>query len=94
MMRDQTSINLYVQPNARCNEIVGFKQGILHIKVSAPPVRGKANKELINFIGKTLGIARGDIAIERGLTSRNKVMSIKGLDSAQVMQRLGGRSSA
>lgn len=90
MMRNQTSINLYVQPNARCNAIVGFKDGVLHVKVAAPPQKGEANAELINFISRSLGIGKSSMAIERGFTSRNKVVSITGLGRDDIIQRLRG----
>lgn len=89
MSQSQVKINVQVSPNARHNEVVGFESDILKVKVAAPPLQGKANKELIKFLGQTLKISRGSITIERGLTSRNKVIAIVGLDRAEIVKRLG-----
>ena len=88
MIYTQTNITVQVQPNARRNEVVGFEGDILHIKIKAPPVKGKANSELIDFLSEILGITKASIRIEKGLTSRRKLISIKGLGQAQTLERL------
>ncbi len=65
---------------------------MLRVKVAAPPVRGKANKELIDFLSQLLGISKSSIAIEKGLTSRKKVIAVKGLSQTQILERLGAES--
>jgi uncharacterized protein (TIGR00251 family) len=89
MSQSQARINVQVSPNARHNEVVGFESDILKVKVAAPPLQGKANKELIKFLSQTLKISRGSITIERGLTSRNKIIAIAGLDRTEIAKRLG-----
>ena len=88
MNHNHTNITVQVQPNARRNEVLSFEDGILHIKIKAPPVKGKANSELIDFLSEILGITKASIRIEKGLTSRRKLISIKGLDQAQILERL------
>jgi uncharacterized protein len=89
MSQSQARINVQVSPNARHNEVVGFESDILKVKVAAPPLQGKANKELIKFLSQTLKVSRGSITIERGLTSRNKIIAIAGLDRTEIAKRLG-----
>ena len=89
MNQSQARINVQVSPNARHNEVVGFESDILKVKVAAPPLQGKANKELIKFLSQTLKVNRGSITIERGLTSRNKIIAITGLDRTEIVKRLG-----
>lgn len=89
MSQSQARINVQVSPNARHNEVVGFESDILKVKVAAPPLQGKANKELIKFLSQTLKVNRGSITIERGLTSRNKIIAITGLDRTEIVKRLG-----
>ena len=89
MNQSQARINVQVSPNARHNEVLGFESDILKVKVAAPPLQGKANKELIKFLSQTLKISRGSITIERGLTSRNKIIAITGLDRTEIVKRLG-----
>ena len=92
MNRSQTNIVVQVQPNARRNEVLGFEDGVLHIRIAAPPVKGQANRELIDFLGRLLGVSKASITIEKGLTSRRKVIAIQGLDRAQILERLGAES--
>ena len=77
-----------MQPNARQNEVLGFEEGILRLKIAAPPVDGKANKELIAFLSKRLGISKSSITIDRGQTSKSKVISIIGLARDQIYERI------
>lgn len=77
-----------VHPNAARNELAGFSEGVLRVKVSAPPVKGKANKELIAFLAQKLGLSKGDLTIIKGHTSRNKVMAIAGLTQEEIARRL------
>jgi len=60
----------------------------LRVKVAAPPVKGKANKELIAFLAQKLGLSKGDLTIIKGHTSRNKVMAIAGLTQEEIARRL------
>jgi uncharacterized protein (TIGR00251 family) len=91
LVERQVSITVQVQPNARRNEVLGFEDGILHVKIAAPPVKGKANRELIEFLSRLLGVSKGRITIERGITSRRKVVAIAGLDREQIVARLGAQ---
>jgi uncharacterized protein YggU (UPF0235/DUF167 family) len=53
-----------------------------------PSVKGKANKELIEFLSKLLAISKGNFTIEKGMSSKRKVIAIKQLTPAQISQRL------
>jgi len=66
-----------VIPRSSKNEVVGeMSDGILKIKLTAAPVDGEANKELIKLLAKYFGVAKSRIKIVKGLTSRNKVVEI------------------
>ena len=84
----EAKITVRVYPGAARNEVVGFKGGVLRVKVSAPPVKGKANDELIAFLSKVLGVSKSRIGITTGHTTRNKVIAIDGLSQEDVMKRL------
>ena len=88
MADKKTTLTLHVQPNARHNEVLGFEEGILRLKIAAPPVDGKANKELIAFLSKRLGVSKGSITIDRGHTSKTKIISIAGLNRNLAIERL------
>ena len=77
-----------VHPSSARNEVVGGSEGIWRVRVVAPPVKGKANKELIAFLSQLLGVAKSQIGIIKGHTTRNKVIAINGLSREDIMKRL------
>jgi len=81
-------IAVRVYPGAATNEVVGTIGGVLQVRVSAPPVKGRANEELVAFLSEALGVSRDSISIVRGHVTRNKVVAIEGLSQAEVMRRL------
>jgi len=85
---NEVKISLRVYPNASRNEVVGFTNGILRVKVSAPPIKGKANRELITFLSRLLGVGKGSVNILKGHTTRNKVVAVDGLSQEEVMKQL------
>ncbi len=92
MSQDQTNITVQVQPSARRNGVLGFEDGVLKVKIAAPPVKGRANKELIAFLSQLLKVSKGSITLEKGATSRRKVIGISGLSQAEVWKRLAAQS--
>jgi len=79
---------LKVTPNASRNEIAGLSGGILQVRIAAPPERGKANRELIAFLSRALGVRKTAIAIIRGENSRHKAIAIEGMNREDVINRL------
>lgn len=65
-------LRLYIQPGARSSGITGIHDGRLKIKISAPPRDGEANKEIIGFLSKILGVIKSDVEILRGESGRSK----------------------
>lgn len=70
-------IKVKLSPNSSKNEILEFADGILKVKVTAPPVEGKANKALCDFLARELSIPKSDIIITKGSSSRNKTIFIE-----------------
>ena len=85
--KKQARIVVRVQPNASQNQIAGFKDGVLYLRVAAPPVEGKANQELIRFLSGILEVSKSDITIEKGMTGKRKIVRITGLTQGQVVER-------
>jgi len=81
---DQTTIVIQVQPNARQNSVTHFEDGVWHFRIAAPPVQGKANRELIRFLSDILGVGKGNLTIRKGIISRRKVISVKGLTQSRI----------
>ena len=63
-------------PKAGENRIVGERNGELVVRVQAPAVKGQANRELVKFLSKTLGVARSEIEILSGRSSRHKLIAL------------------
>ena len=68
-----------VIPRAKRDEIAGREGNVLKVRLNAPPVEGRANEALIKFFADRLGIARGQVEIVRGKTSRHKVVQVRGV---------------
>ncbi len=80
---------LFVQPKASKNEIIGPHNGALKIKITAPPIDGKANTALVEFLANALDIPKRQIRILKGETGRNKSVEIFGLNLDEIRRRLG-----
>lgn len=95
MPEPTTSIlKLRVSPNASRSEVAEWHGDALRVRVSVPPEGGKANVAVIDTLAERLGIHRRDVEIVRGRSSRDKVALVSGLDSVEVMRRLGAPSSS
>ena len=88
MSGSETKISLRVYPGAARTEVVNFTDGVLRIRVAAPPVKGKANRELIAFLSSLLGVGKDALTIASGHTSRSKVIAVNGLSQEEVLKRL------
>ena len=91
MKEEQATIVVQVQPNASQNRVARFEDGVLHLRIAAPPVKGKANQELLRFLSDILEISQTSLTIEKGLTSKRKVIAVTGLTQQQVTELLGKR---
>lgn len=80
-----------VQPRAKANAIVGWEGGAVKVRLTAPPVEGKANKALVELLADLLRTSKSAVTIVSGHSAREKLVEIAGLDEAEVLQRLGLR---
>jgi uncharacterized protein (TIGR00251 family) len=65
-----------VQPRASKNEFAGVQNGVLRVRLQAPPVDGAANDALVAFLADELGVAKRLVRIVSGFGSRNKVIEV------------------
>ena len=70
-------LHCLLQPRASKDEIVGIHDNRLKIRITAPPVDGKANQHLIGLASKWFGTPKGKVSIVRGETGRQKTLLIK-----------------
>ena len=81
-------IAVRLQPRSAKNQVVGWQNEALKIKVTAPPVDGEANKALIHYLSQSLGDSKSSCKIIAGETSRNKIIEIQGISKQEFMERL------
>lgn len=85
-----------VVPRASKNQVVGLEGEQVKIRLTAPPVEGKANDALVKFLASLLSVPRSSIEILAGQTSKTKTIAVRGLTADQVahvlLNRQGGPS--
>jgi len=89
-------ISVRVVPRASRNEVCGEVGGALKIRLRAPPVEGKANRMLIEFLGERIGIRRSRIALlagEKGRGKRIRIESVTVETVSRALQTVSGQSS-
>jgi len=85
---DTVKLSVRVHPRAAKNEVVGLTKDVWQIRLTAPPIKGKANNELLDFLSQLLGIAKSRVDIIKGHTTKNKLLAIRGLSQEVIMSRL------
>jgi len=84
-------ISIRLQPRARRDEVVGERAGAVVIRVTAPPVDGKANAALCAFIARTAGVPPSRVSVVRGQTSRDKVVRVEDVSESFLRAALLGQ---
>ena len=87
------TVRVRVQPRASRAAITGFRDDVLSVRVTAPPVDGAANAAVTALLAEALGVARSTVTVVRGERSRDKVVRINGLTDAEARARLAGGST-
>jgi len=82
-------LKVRVIPRARRNEITGWRDEALVVRLTAPPVEGAANTLLKRFLARRLDLRPADLQIVLGETAREKVLRIEGLSQDELTRRLG-----
>ncbi|MGE4317402.1 MAG: DUF167 domain-containing protein [Deferribacterales bacterium] len=81
-------LSIYVQPGAKKTELQGLHDGRPKVRISAPPVDGAANEELVRFVSKLLKISKSSVNLISGHTSRLKTLEID-MDEQTVLKIFG-----
>jgi uncharacterized protein len=81
-------IAVCVIARARRNEIVGERDGVLLVRVAAPPVDGRANAALCRLIAKRAGVGARSVWVVRGARSREKVVRVTGIGAEDLRSAL------
>jgi uncharacterized protein (TIGR00251 family) len=87
-------LSCHLQPKAKKDEFCGEYGDSVKIRITAPPVDGKANQHLIKFLAKSFGVKQNDIEILSGETSREKRIAIKNPNKfPEILEITGGYTS-
>ena len=81
-------LRLHVQPRAAHNQVAGLQGEALKLRLTSPPVDGKANKAVVAFLARLLDLPKSSLSLRSGLQSRTKTVLIENADEAQVRARL------
>ena|SRR5215831_19043748 len=82
------SFRVQVVPRASRSELAGEHNGALKVRVAAAPVADAANKELVQFLARLLGVSRAAVEITSGQTGRLKRLRITGLSANSLTELL------
>jgi hypothetical protein len=82
--QDSVTISIKVVPRASKSQIAGWEEDVLKVRLQAPPVEGKANAALIEFLAAALGVPRAFVDIVAGETSRRKLVRIRGMTAGRL----------
>jgi len=86
--RDGVTLDLYVQPRASKNEVVGVQGEELKVRLTSPPVEGEANRLCVEYFAKRLGVAKGAVELLAGEKSRHKRLLVRGVEEEQARAQL------
>ena len=85
---ESCTIKIRVQPKSSRNQVDGFQDGALRVRVTAAPTEGQANAAVIALLAKTLGVSKSRLGIIRGYSSRDKVVSVDTLTQQEVRRKI------
>ena len=81
-------LRVRVQPGARRDQLLGFQEGVLRVKLAAPPAEGRANKALTAALAGWLAVPKQNVSIAAGFTARDKLVEVAGLAQEEIISRL------
>ena len=82
------SFDIHVNPHASRAEIAGLVEGMLKVKVTAPPVEGAANDACILLLSKKLGLRKSQIKITAGAKGRKKTILVSEISKADLEKKI------
>ena len=83
-----TYIKVHANPKSSKNQVVGWKEDVLYIKITAPPVEGAANDAIVKFLAKELKIKKNQVSLSSGDKSREKRFLIKDMTLDEIKEKL------
>lgn len=87
---DGVLLHVHLQPGARRDAVCGEHGGRLKIAIAAPPLEGRANEALVEWLADRLGLPRRQVRLVSGQRSRDKTLRAAGVGAGEVVRRLAG----
>ncbi|KAK2589357.1 hypothetical protein KPH14_007899 [Odynerus spinipes] len=81
-------IKIQAKPGAKHNGITDVSEEAVGVAISAPPVQGEANTELVKYLASVLGLRKSDVTLDRGSKGRQKVIIATGITVDDALERL------
>jgi uncharacterized protein (TIGR00251 family) len=88
VVNDRVLVDVFVQPRAATDLIVGLHGRSLKLKVRAPALEGRANEAVVKLVARTLGVAPRQVSIVKGEGGRNKRLEVSGTTVHKVISEL------
>lgn len=85
---DGIALYVHVQPGAGKARVFGRHGDAVKVSVAAPPIGGRANEALVEFLARTLGVETSAVEIVRGQTARKKRIQVAGAERSQAAKLL------
>jgi uncharacterized protein (TIGR00251 family) len=82
-------LQLHVQPGASRTGIAGLHGGALKVRIAAPPAEGRANRVLLEYLARVLGVAVARVSLVKGQSGRRKAVIVQGIELDDARSRLG-----
>ncbi|MBI5576550.1 MAG: DUF167 domain-containing protein [Deltaproteobacteria bacterium] len=84
-----TTLSVRVLPRSSKEEVAGFAEGTIRVRLTAPPVENRANEALVRFLSRILDVPRRYVEIVSGGTGRNKIVRVSGMTREDILRKLG-----
>ena len=89
----QIALRLHVQPRASSNALSGLQGDMLKLRLTTPPVDGKANKAVIAYLAKLFHLPKSAFSLKSGHQSRSKTILIQGVELNAIVETLNAHLS-
>ncbi|XP_046752205.1 UPF0235 protein C15orf40 homolog [Diprion similis] len=81
-------IKIQAKPGAKHNNVTDISEDSVGVAISAPPVDGEANTELVKYLTSVLGVRKSDVSLDRGSKSRQKTVIVSNQTVEKVLEKL------
>ena len=88
--RGLTCFAVRVQPRSSRDRVIGLNQGVLRVQLTAPAVEDRANRRLLKFLARQLGVRSHRLHLLSGRKSRLKTVGVEALSARKLLSRLQG----